>query len=304
MAAGDVQSGPLVDPSGATTLITSKTLLPQHRFPLKDWRPRDGRSVTYEEWELGIYRLCKALGIAYEDIGNGPPTTQHATAQTPQSPNPYSPFQSEEQGADLATWQKLNTSLYWHVLPSLKLDGHESQLIAPFTHNAKAMYFHYFSDANLKEGSVSGGIGMLAGGPIVGLSQRQHHTAPESHTAEIVAAGVNVNQCIPVNGLLQELRIRLGRATPFYLDSKTSVFVSNSDAAVKKSVWLLRRVKVISEVTAAGEIVTIHIPEANMVADPFTKYLPYAVWSRHMRYALNTNAPGAHGNGTVSWDVA
>ena len=82
------------------------------------------------------------------------------------------------------------------------------------------------------------------------------------------------------------------------------MFVSNSDSAVKKSVWLTRRVKVLSEVTAAGEVQTIHIPEANMVADPFTKYLPYAVWARHMRYALNTNAPGVSSDAVVSWDVA
>jgi hypothetical protein len=32
---------------------------------------------------------------------------------------------------------------------------------------------HFFSDANLKERNTTGGIGMLAGGPIVAISQQQ-----------------------------------------------------------------------------------------------------------------------------------
>jgi hypothetical protein len=65
------------------------------------------------------------------------------------------------------------------------------------------------------------------------------------------------------------------------------VFVANNDSAVKKSVWLVRRAAVVQEGVFFSEIVPIHIPEYNMVADPFTKYLPYAVWRRHMWYLLN-----------------
>ena len=36
-----------------------------------------------------------------------------------------------------------------------------------------------------------------------------------------------------------------------------------------------------------GDIEPIHISERDMVADPFTKYLIFAVWYRHMHYALN-----------------
>ena len=40
-----------------------------------------------------------------------------------------------------------------------------------------------------------------------------------------------------------------------------------------------------------GEIDVLHIPEWNMVADPFTKYLPVSVWRRHMHYLLNRPGP-------------
>ena len=92
---------------------------------------------------------------------------------------------------------------------------------------------------------------------------------------------------MPQNGLLQEWRLRLGRPTPFYLDSLTTVFVSMTDTAVKKSVRLVRRAAVLQEGVFFSEILPLHIPEYNMVADPFTKYLVLAIWARHMWYLLN-----------------
>ena len=136
----------------------------------------------------------------------------------------------------------------------------DDDLIAPFTEGRKAMYYHFFSDASLKtngqgkSASVTGGVGMLAGGPIQTISSSQHLASPDSHTSEVVAAGVNVSTLVPVNGLLQEMRIRLGRSCPFYLDSKTTVFVAVTNAAVKKSVWLLRRVAVLTDCTSGNEI--------------------------------------------------
>ena len=161
------------------------------------------------------------------------------------------------------------------------------ELIPPFTPGKKAMYFHYFSDANLKQRSLTGGVGMLAGGPTHVVCQRQHLKGPDSHTVEVVAAGNNCNNIVAQNGLLQELRIRLGQPTPLYLDSKTTVFVALNDTAVKKSVWLTRRVAVLQDASRQQEIIPLHISEKDMVADPFTKYLPYAVWDRHMSYMLN-----------------
>ena len=86
---------------------------------------------------------------------------------------------------------------------------------------------------------------------------------------------------------MQEIRIREGKTTPLYFDSLSSVFVATNDAAVKKSVWLARRAIVVQEAVKAGEARPIHISEKDMVADPFTKYLTFPVWDRHMGYLLN-----------------
>ena len=111
--------------------------------------------------------------------------------------------------------------------------------------------------------------------------------APDAHTSEIVAGGTNVHAIIPVNGVMQELHIRQGRATKVYFDSKSTVFCSTSDAAPKKSVWLGRRIEVITETVQHGEIEPEHIAESDMVADSCTKYVKNGVWARHMHYVLN-----------------
>ena len=93
------------------------------------------------------------------------------------------------------------------------------------------MHLMWFADASLSAESRTGGIGMLARGCIFAVSQRQHLSAPDAHTAEVVSAGTNFSMLVPVAGVCQELRILGGVAVPFYLDSKTTptVYVSTSD---------------------------------------------------------------------------
>ena len=69
----------------------------------------------------------------------------------------------------------------------------------------------------------------------------------------------------------------------------------------KKSVWLARRNKVITECVEHGECEPIHIGEADMVADSFTKYVKRETWARHMHYVLNLpgDPPDCHPEGWV-----
>ena len=101
------------------------------------------------------------------------------------------------------------------------------------------------------------------------------------HTMEVVAAGTGLNFCVAIDNLLQELGIKQGRLTPYYLDSLSSVNVGKRDKAVKLSAWLQRRTLVLHEASDT-EVLIIHIPGTDMLADPFTKYLKYETWRRHM----------------------
>jgi hypothetical protein len=151
----------------------------------------------------------------------------------------------------------------------------------------RPMYLHWFSDASNNVSSRTGGVGMLARGCILPLSQRQHLKNPCAHSSEVTSAGTNLHMLIPVTGVCQELHIQLGERVPFYLDSATTVFVATSDTAAKKSVWIVRRIAVLEDGITHGEFEPLHISERDMAADPLTKYLPQAVWSRHMHYITN-----------------
>merc|ERR1712185_660037 len=79
------------------------------------------------------------------------------------------------------------------------------------------------------------------------------------------------------------MRIRRGKPTPFHMDSKTTVFVAESDAAIKRSGWTRRRALVLQEGVDLGEIKPMHVHEWANAADAFTKYLKHSVWVRHMK---------------------
>ena len=168
------------------------------------------------------------------------------------------------------------------------LERHEDLDVSSPYSGKKGMHFHWFNDANLHESrSVTGAVGMLGGGAIVTVSQRQHLSSPDSHTSEVVSAGTGYTIMCPIAGVLQELRIHLGLPVPFYLDSKSAVCVATSDTAVRKSAWLLRRVAVLEDGVKHGEITPLHINDPHMAADILTKYLPYPTWIRHTGYMIN-----------------
>ena len=148
-------------------------------------------------------------------------------------------------------------------------------------------WYHHFSDANLSEPkSYTGGVACLGGAAISARMTSQHLASPNSHNSEVVASGTNYDDAVAVGGLLQELGIRQGKSTPFYIDSISTKAVAEQDSAIKKSVWLRRRALVLQEGVELDDITIYHIHESCMVADPFTKYLTYHVWRRHVEYAL------------------
>ena len=162
-----------------------------------------------------------------------------------------------------------------------------NELVYPFTKGVKAGYLEWFSDGSLQETSVTGGVAMFGGASVLNIYQRQHLKASSSHSVELVSAGTNLHFLYPINGLLQEWGARQGKPTPFWLDSLSSVYTIDSAMAVKKSIWLLRRIDCLIEAANDKEIQPLHLSEKDMVADPFTKYVKLYTWRRHMHYACN-----------------
>ena len=71
------------------------------------------------------------------------------------------------------------------------------------------------------------------------------------------------------------------------MDSISTWFVALDRAAVKKSVWLRRRAKMVQDGVEQLEVAPKKIDGEDNPADAETKYLTYAVWRRFVDYANN-----------------
>ena len=96
-----------------TPYLATLPMPEQHRFPIHRWRPRAGRTWDYEQWHVDVTKLYAAFGTTLH---------QHATSQpviTPGSP----PHIQQMAALRLGEWQQINTAIYWHVLPTIDIDG-------------------------------------------------------------------------------------------------------------------------------------------------------------------------------------
>jgi hypothetical protein len=151
------------------------------------------------------------------------------------------------------------------------------------------LYFMYDANLSTSAKSMTGVVGMLAGGAIDNICQSQQCKAGETHTTEVVAGGTALNRIITARGLLQEMHYPSDRPTPTFTDSATSIFVANDINALKRALWLIRRVRVLQEGVDAGEFEPIKIPEEDNAADVYTKYLVFQKWKRHTDFINNMN---------------
>jgi hypothetical protein len=145
-------------------------------------------------------------------------------------------------------------------------------------------------DAGVQSRNITCVVTMLAGGPIDVVVQRQHIAAKETHMAELHAAATGYHRVLPARGLLTELRVHQVLATPYYMDSASTIFVAKDLAAVKKSIWTIRKAMVLHEGVVLNDIDPRKIDESDNVSDPGTKYLPYPAWNRHWTWTLNAGA--------------
>ena len=138
------------------------------------------------------------------------------------------------------------------------------QIVPHFPH-ARTAFVKYH--ASPKGRSVTGFVAMCAGGVLLEISQRQHLVTPEPTSSETVAAGTCVNYGIPINNVFQEISVRFGEPTPFWLDSQSTLLMATSDTSVKRSAWISRRVEVIAEAVQLHEIAPHKCGDPDMLAE-------------------------------------
>ena len=152
--------------------------------------------------------------------------------------------------------------------------------IAPFSTNIE-YGLHSFADSDVTH---TGGVDMLGGACVDSISQRQHLAAPDAFTGEVTSTVTVVNRLVPKRGLLQEARIAQVLPTPLYVDSVGTVRTGVSEGAVKKSVWVRRKINVLNDAYDHDEVEYTHIDEADNVSDGASKPIKKAVYKRHADY--------------------
>ena len=64
-----------------------------------------------------------ALGITVAELDEEPPTPTSSPFIATPSMHSYSPYQTGDEHARLEKWLTINTTIYYHVAPSLNLSG-------------------------------------------------------------------------------------------------------------------------------------------------------------------------------------
>ena len=123
----------------------------------------------------------------------------------------------------------------------------------------------------IEDRSLSGIIHMFAGACILGLSFRQHSIAMGAHETECFTASTAAAQTIPFRGILTELGIFQQVPTPIVVDSRSTLLVARDRAAMKKCLYIMRRVLFMQECVADGDVEFYSCKGKMNLADGFTK---------------------------------
>ena len=101
-----------------TALLTTNATSPTAQLALPLYRPRSGRNDQSVAWETQLKRVCKLIGIPYEEATKPPPDN---------TPHRYPTKSKEERDAayayELSEYQRKYTALHDIVEPSLQISG-------------------------------------------------------------------------------------------------------------------------------------------------------------------------------------
>lgn len=129
--AGELGLGSHQHASATTPLLATSTVPPQSLFPVHKLRPRDGLTMDRHKFKRDAFALLAAFGLAPAALDEDAPpilisavSTSAATRKvTHATDDRVAPAALQEQQDALAAWQRVNTALYWHLVPAIDIDG-------------------------------------------------------------------------------------------------------------------------------------------------------------------------------------
>ena len=96
-------------------------------FPIHKLRPRDGLTMGRHKFQRDALALLAAFGLPPEAVNEDAPATHVSPSSASRNTGggaaagDVPSLQSQQD--HLTAWQRVNTVLYWHLLPAIDLDG-------------------------------------------------------------------------------------------------------------------------------------------------------------------------------------
>ena len=153
--------------------------------------------------------------------------------------------------------------------------------------NAKPLQYHVVLDGQLGiDRSIASILHMLGGVAISAQAFRQHSIALSAHDTECFTAATGAAQAITIRGVLHELLILQIVATPIFSDSSSTRLIANFEAALKRSVYIARRVLYMREGVTDGEYAFYQCIGVPTPADVNTKFVTAKAFLAARRYFM------------------
>ena len=117
--------------TAATTPLLATSPIPQHSlFPMTKWRPRTGLTMTQFKFKRDLHRLLAAFGLTPAALEEEPPQIYVNSRSRPNRRNATADDDTDDdatsvaaQTSQLTRWQRVNTAIYWHLVPAIEIDG-------------------------------------------------------------------------------------------------------------------------------------------------------------------------------------
>ena len=137
---------------------------------------------------------------------------------------------------------------------------------------SSARHVEVYSDASWSHrNSVSGGLILYGGVPVVWWSRRQKSVSASTAEAEYFAAGLASREGVWVIDFLEDIGFRAPAPTPLYLDSKAAIDLANDPAHFKLTKHILRHAYELRDRVARGVYSPSYVVTTLQLADVLTK---------------------------------